>query len=416
MELGLTGIIAFILLFGSTCFADFENEFEGQMFRYAHENSPTVYLKNNAILESENFVANPHFYFESGPRGAWSFDPDPMRFSFSWGEQKQSTFWIGRDHPLNLTRPQGVGYTSALGNVWAQNTTDALNPRVSGWVGLGVVQEIIPGLKINAAYSPVFLPSFGPSLGVSDIGTLTPSRYARLPPSSVNTGNNTLPILYQIQIGKLSDIVLQNQAFVALTHDDENINTDVYFFSAPNPNAVTPHTDTLQFSNENVNAHVLVNPQFPRQNWAGGHFQVKSVWFQPNLEFVQDVQNQNHHMASITGYFSNPGTLISKYSPKASFGLLTHFGGALDSADLSDTLVFVRIPIRILESLTWSHLIEATLLTGRQSFYWMNELQYAIQKGFYVLAGLRLMYGQDESYFGDWRNNDSYSLGVRWVW
>ena len=80
--------------------------------------------------------------------------------------------WFGRVNPLSegyeiteLNRPRPTG---AIGSSWAQNQTDALAPRVSGWVGFGVHAKSENEFFTTLAYSPIFLPSFTPKLDLSE--------------------------------------------------------------------------------------------------------------------------------------------------------------------------------------------------------------------------------------------------------
>jgi hypothetical protein len=46
----------------------------------------------------------------------------------------------------------------------------------------------------------------------------------------------------------------------------------------------------------------------------------------------------------------------------------------------------------------------------------MNEFEYSIKSDFSVLAALRVLAGEDASYFGAWRNQSSVSIGVKKIW
>ncbi|MBS1958321.1 MAG: hypothetical protein JST80_02510 [Bdellovibrionales bacterium] len=399
--------------------ANLSEELQVQIFRYATDNSPTFYLSSKTYFLTDNFLTRIDGYFESGSKGAWSIDPDPLRYTFKVDETGKSFVWIGRDHPLNFTRSVPVEPTSALGTVWAQNQLEALNPRVSGWIGAGLMQELDPkSWKLIVAYSPIFIPTFGPSLGFTERGGLNPARFARLPPQTVTTGGVTIPIRYRLEIGQLKDLLLQHQAMIAINHDDEDVNMDAYLYTAPHPDPVPTTNSALGVSATDVNAKVDINVQFPREYWGGMRTQFKKVKFSPAFEVLQRMDDLSEHYVSFTGYFNSlqlDPHLSTRTTNRASFGLLTHFQKTFDTPKFSDGMVFLRLPVALSEVVELRTLVQATLLSLRQSFYWINEIEWSIAQNMSLLGAMRLLAGEDNSYFGDWRDQDSYSAGLRWI-
>jgi len=412
------GITAVLGIYTSDCFAAIEGELQTQLFKYAPDHSPTFYLSDKTIFSTGDFLGQANIYLETGPQGSWSFDPDPIRFSFYLDDHKQSLIFLGRDHPLNFTRGFAVEPYTALGSIWAQNQLEALNPRVSGWIGAGIVQALSPSLKLTAMYSPLFLPTFGPSLGFTDRGELNPARFTRLPPENATTGGVTVPIRYQIQINQLADLLLQHQAFLGLNFNNPDVNFDVYAYTAPDPNVVPLTNAKLAVNADTVNAKVTIDPQFPREYWSGMRLFFKKLPFTPALEFVQSLIDYPTHIVSLTGYFdtSEFNPFVAKHQARSAFGVLSHFQRQFADPNLSDCLLFVKIPIAITDSLTYENLLETTMLSMRQSFYWLNQLEYEFHQGFSALVAIRILTGQDHSYFGDWRDQDSFSSGVKWGW
>lgn len=399
--------------------ASLSEELQVQIFRYATDNSPTFYLSSKTFFLTDNFLTKIDGYFESGAKGAWSIDPDPLRYSFKLDDEGSGFIWVGRDHPLNFTRSVPVEATSALGTVWGQNQLEALNPRVSGWIGGGLVQELDPNSwKLILAYSPIFIPTFGPSLGFTERGGLNPARFARLPPQTVTTGGVTIPIRYRLEIGQLKDLLLQHQAMMAISHDDKEVNMDAYVYTAPHPDPIPLTSSTLGVSATDVNAKVNINVQFPREYWSGMRTQFKKVVFSPALEFLQRLDELSEHYVSFTGYFNSlklDPHLATRTTNRASFGMLTHFQKTFETPKFSDFMVFMRVPVALSELIEFRTLVQTTLLSMRQSFYWVNEIEWSIARNMSLLGALRLLAGEDNSYFGDWRDQDSYSAGLRWV-
>ncbi len=418
LGIGLYGILAaLIIMCPQESRGAFQDELQVQAFKYAETSPPVLDVSNHSIFESHHLITKVEFYYESGSQGTWTLDPDPLRFTFSIDDSPSNLIWIGREHPLNLTRTTPVEPFTALGSIWAQNQLEALAPRVSGWVGAGFVQNIGSDVKIIGAYSPLFLPTFGPSLGFSDRGDLNPSRYARLPPADAVSDGVRIPIRYKLQLGQLSDLLLQHQAFAGIAHDDPSFAFDVYAYTAPKPDPV-PLTDAkLAVSPDDLNAKVYIDPQFPREYWSGLRFQLKALPVQPAFEFVQNLHEPNTHLVSATGYFDSPQ--INPYAVKrltrGAFGALSHFGNDFSSPSLHDFLVFAKVPLTLTDWLEFRVLFEDTLMAFRRSFYLFSELEYVIKSGLSVTLTVRMLAGDDNSYFGDWRANDSSSIGVKWA-
>lgn len=384
--------------------AAFEEDLQVQMFRYATEASPTAYLSSKSVITTDNFGMRVDGYYESGSRGAWFIDPDPIRYTVKLGAEGESLAFLGRNHPLDFTRGRPVDATSALGTVWTQNQLEALHPRVSGWIGGGIVHDVGHGLRVTAAYSPIFLPTFGPSLGLSERGELNPSRFARTPPATASVGGIITPIRYKIDAGQISELVLRHQAMLAVSRADGDLELDVYAYTAPRPNPVAAPNAVLGVTATDVNAKVDVAVQFPREHWAGTRARLKRLPFEPAIELVQKLDDLGERYVSITGYWE-----------RASFGLLTHWGKQFDAPTFSDFLLFVSVPVRLSDQVEWRSMAQTTWLPLRQSLYWINEVEWAFARNVSALGAVRLLAGEDDSYFGDWRNQDSWSAGLRWT-
>jgi len=397
-----------VLSTASSAVASIHEDLQTQIYQYASEKNPVLNLSSKTTIKNDHFVTKVITYLESGKRGTWSVDADPLRYDFRYDEEANNFFWLGREHPLNLTRIDPVQVTDAVGNIWAQNQLNALNPRVIGWFSTGIHQHLTSDLVVLAAYSPLFLPTFGPSLGFSDTGgELNPVRYARLPPASVNTGGVLLPIRYQLQLGQIKDLVLQNQFFSGLTYNNGDLYLEATYFSAPRPNAVPLTQSSLQITPSLVYANVQIDPQFPREHWTTYRAQLLNVAFEPAVEYVQGLHNQNQR------YLSVSGNLRTAPSQKANFGILTSFNKNPEDPEFSDLLAFVFLPLQFTDSLSLNSMIRSTLLRTRQSIFTMFELQYALSKSLSLLSSIRVLAGENYSYFGDWRAEDSFTFGMR---
>ena len=399
-----------ISLVASNSFALFKNELQTQFYQYANESQPSFYLNGLSQIQSQNFETKIHTYYESGTKGSWSIDPDPLRLDFKFNTEKKSFLWIGREHPLNLTRSKKIEATDAIGAVWTQNQLNALNPRVSGWLGIGLHQNLAENITLLFAYSPLFIPTLGPSLGFSENGDLHPKRYSRLPPASVDTGGTLLPIRYQLEVGQIKELLLQNQFFTGITHEGKDLSVDATFFSAPRPNAVPLTSAKLAVAQNAVTAKVEIEPQFPREEWVTLRLQIKNALFKPTIEWVQGVHDWSAQFASLSGSYA-----FGSFS-SIQFGLLSHMGDESEDPRFSDLLAFIKMPWSITDQLEFKNLIQSTLLNARQSIYWLSEIEYSFMKNFSAIGSVRMLAGQNYSYFGDWRAEDSAGIGMRWTW
>ena len=412
---GRTQIISILLamtalLPASRAAAAWEDELTSHQIQYASEDSPTIQITNKTLFESPHLQIRSKIFFESGPRGNWTLDPDPVRFHFLRGKTGEDEIWIGRDHPLRTLHGPDTEPFSAIGAIWAQNQVDALNPRVSGWVGAGMNHSLDGHWGVRLAYSPIFIPDLSPRLGFSDWGNLNPARFARVPPSTVETGGVSLPIRYQLRLNQLSEVVFRHQAFSGIDFDSKAFHLDLYYYTAPKPDPV-PLTDSkIAVDGSNVNAHVAIMPQFPREHWTGLRAQMKDWILSPTLEFAQNLEDSTLHFVSISGSIGNP------HSTPPSLGFLARPFKSSDPPSLSDLLFFFRLPLILTRHLAARLLIESTLFPARRSLYWVQDLEYALQGGFSGLLSMKVLAGEDGSYFGEWRNESSLSLGLRKTW
>ncbi len=370
------------------------------------------------IFESPRVSGKLEFYFESGPRGEWVLEPDPMRFYFSNPKKQTERFWIGRAHPLAPSIDDPIEPTSAIGSIWSQNQIDALNPRVTGWVGAGRAISLGSGWQILMTYSPLFIPTIGPTFGFTERGDLRPARFARLPPAEVETSGVRVPIRYQLKLDQMKELVFNHQGFFGVGIRTEGLTADVFASTAPKPVPV-PRTDAvLGIEQETVKARVAIHPQFPREYWAGFRARLNRFFFEPSFEFVQNLREQSNRSASLTLSLPHPlpRHLRSRFTVRPNLGILSQFQKRIAEPEFSDLLVFLRIPFAITEKLVLKTLIQSTLWHERRSIHWLQELEYSPTPAFSMNLGVRVLAGGERSYFGEWRNHSSVMAGVRLSW
>jgi hypothetical protein len=403
-------LVALLLIRTPQAGAAWEGELASHQMRYASEDFATIQITNKTLFESAGFQARTRLFFESGPRGTWTLDPDPLRFHFLRGKSGEDEIWIGRDHPLRSLHGPDIEPTSAIGAIWTQNQIDALNPRVSGWVGAGMNHSLDGHWGVRLAYSPIFIPNLGPRLGFSDWGNLNPARFARVPPSTVETAGVSLPIRYQLRLNQLSEIIFRHQAFSGIDFDSKPLHLDLYYYTAPKPEPIPVLDSKIAVEGSAVNAHVAIMPQFPQEHWTGLRLRMKEWFLSPTLEFAQNIEDTTLHFVSVAGSFGR------SVSHPPSIGFLARPFKADAPPSLSDLLFFFRLPLILTRHLATRLLVESTLFPQRRSLYWVQDLEYAVKGGFSGLITMKVLAGENGSYFGEWRNESSLSIGLRKTW
>jgi hypothetical protein len=258
--------LAVLALSSSACADDLS------FFRGALDLAAQSFATSEQVLRSRlgfswstaRFSSEFRAFHEAGPAGDWSFD-----FPQLYGRAVDPIeLWLGRRLPWISSRDgvaQLPAWASARSQAWVQNQSDVFEPRAVGWVGAGVVQPLIFDTALSVAYSPVFLPHFGPSVRLSPDLAAEASRYGRLPPQQVRIGEAVFPIRYRIDTGDLREILLQQQVYAELKRGEFSL----VGWSAPSPEpAVDPRAELL-LRDEASRVLVTARPRFVRQEFAG---------------------------------------------------------------------------------------------------------------------------------------------------
>lgn len=356
-------------------------------------------------------------FYEAGPGGDYSFDIDKTVIRVPVGEA--SDLWFGRSFPL-ADDSAGKYPTpfDAIGANWVQNQSDALSPRVSGWIGLGGrYVDTKTGFSLSAAFSPLFLPSFGPGLQLSSTGPAEGSRFAHLPPQYVNIHDQLYPLRYEVDTGSLWRIVDQPQAFLASGFQNEKMKLQWLNWTAPNPNPNVSTAALLQINaqaqqpSEAVNVLIDASPDFERQYFTALTCELKELPWHPLLSATYEFSS---HQVTAAAQ-SQPATFLT-------FGALHHFvpesiyGSATASPAFADRLFWVEFRTEIV---AWK-LIPSFRIERNFGVYEGQLLQpkvvyhAATDVDLYTLA--QIMSGADQSYFGTWRSLGSVAAGAAIKW
>lgn len=351
-------------------------------------------------------------FIETGGQGDRSFDVDRVVIPLG-------PVWLGRTHPLLNPERRDLDPYSAIGNAWAQNQSDALQPRVVGWIGGGANVAIRPTTTLRLAVSPVFLPSFGTRLNLSATDAATGSYFSRLPPDTVTVNGVALPLRYRLRTGNLRDIVLQPQALLAWSEKTRIGQFTVVGWSAPSPAPAVAADAVLQIQADQIQALATVVPTFARQNFLGfaydGATRDRRLGYSAQIiyELTRQVPSASASLA---------------YAPARAWrlrlGLLHRFAATGDAATTPVAVVEARRDDRLMTaevSYGWRSWLVSLFAqrnwAGAESGQWTS---FSVRKGVarHVSASLQtsVLSGANGSFFGNWRALDQISLGVTLLW
>lgn len=403
--------------------------------QFANEDQPGSRLDLNLSLVSSPDEGAPadekasslparelHFYsfFESGTGGDRSIDLDRTVLRVSMFDQ--SHLWIGRTHPLlEATHGDTPTYLDAIGTNWAQNQSDALSPRVTGWVGVGGhLEDSKRSFSITTAFSPIFLPSFGPRLQLSEDSAAQGSRFSRLPPQYVEQGNALLPLRYKLDVGSIKSIIFQPQAFISAGYSNSDMRADVMDWTAPNPSpevdtdfALVTHTSGL-VSDDSADVMVDAHPKFHRQHFTGVRYSAFGIFGKPLLAGTYE-WFRKEVTASIQFTLIDFVTLgyLNRWTPNAS----NASSATTLSPSFANQLVWTEISTRFYHDLVTPSLhIEEHLASNNRGRMFRPKITYSVTSNLSIFALAEVIRGQDRSYFGEWRSLGSAAMGVNWLW
>lgn len=402
-----------------------------RMLQYANEVQPVSRFDFQGAIRSQTQIlpqkiplreAELHTFYEPGAGGEYSFDVDPAVLRFApFGSRAH--FWIGRTHPLQEgISAERLAYTSATGSRWAQNRTDPMNPRVSGWPSLGArIQLGSPLAAITFAFSPIFLPSFDPSLDLSDARDPQGTRFSRLPPREVSiNGSDPLPLRYRLDVPPLTEILFQSQAFAGVSIHPTGLLAQFFVMSTLQPDPETAITNRLRIQNsETASVLITVRPSFPRRNEVGTRIEFSSIPLRPEIQALFNPSRRQW-----TGSFSLlPVSFLS-------LGILQEWTPASPAENTSTSALVSPVYSRLL---TWAEMTFAKTLWA--SLHWKPALRierhwaqneqdlwirptliYQAHERLAVHTSMNLLSGTNTSYYGQWRALDRIAMGVQYLW
>lgn len=394
--------------------------------QFAREKSVNPRLEVDVRWKPQDELSEIRFlgFVEGGEGADRNLDLDPVVYRKAIADDANSHLWIGRTHPMNESDIAPGGFavypsrTTALGANWGQNSASALDSRVSGWLSAGVHHRFSDsGFHVTGAFSPIFLPNFGPSTSMEANKAATGSRFARLPPSYVRMNDALLPLRYQVQIDELKDILLQNQAFVSGGQNVGSFEYTLMAWTAPSP---TPTVDTsaklrTQLKDE-VNVLVTAKPKFPRENFIGTRLSFFQLFAKPELEAnVETTSGRitlSANMALDLGkHILSLGALHTVNRPK-----VDPAEGQPESPNYADALVWAELQSYFSNRFAGNLRYEQHLTPGKMGNWLRPEIEYLPGTRVRFYANVSILTGADYSYFGTWRALDSVGVGARIIW
>lgn len=391
--------------------------------RFALESNATSRVQGTLAVESEeHLLSNPRLssrqfhlkmFHESGSYGDWDVNPDDTLFRFSLSN---GHIWTGLGHPLREAQSQDsdpVPVSSAIGANWVQNQTDALTPKTLGWVGAGAHVQLGGGFYSTLAVSPIFLPTFGPRLSLSESEAPSGSRFTRLPPLYFDLDGKILPMRYRLKTGDISKIILQPQAFVGIGRKDSTSDFGLMAWSAPSPDPDTNPSGKLRVTDD-INVIVTAVPKFPRQTFLAARWAGEGLKLSPELQGTYEIRSRELTLSAAL-----------RPSENFAFGWLNTFTGkgpqsaaapeTTTTANYAENLAWLEARTMIAGRLEPSLRIERHL--AKASGQWLApRVSYQWNSGLALFLNGSILTGQERSYFGNWRSLDSVSMGAHYRW
>lgn len=388
--------------------------------QYSMDPSPTQRIDLGAGIRSEDTLGDApltpmmeaRFYgfYEAGTYGDHSADIDSTALRVPVTDNAH--LWFGRVQPLSEGYNQvQLTSTDAIGANWVQNQSDALNPRVSGWIGTGMHVRLDSGITFTTAYSPIFLPSFGPRIDYSTDQDSSGSRFARLPPQCAWINGQCYPLRYDIDVGDIRNILLQNQGFASFGYESKLIDAHAMFWSAPSPSPSVATQAELHFqTDQDLNVMVTAKPDFERQDFAGFELSIPALLVVPTLAAAYETQ---------TGAIAVSGRL--DFLSRFSLGYLTTINNPASNSPIftpiyANRLLWCEIAQPITNWIRPSLRIEEHLVPGATD-HWINlKVDVLVDKKTTLFASANILSGGDDSYYGTWRALGSVAFGGRYQW
>ena len=368
------------------------------------QSQDTVYgrARSEFLLFSEfELTKNSPKYYDLGT-SLYRFKTNRLSLSF------------GRFHPLEeFNSNYSSDALDALGANWVLNEQNPLNVRTSGWLGLGSLIKITKNLNMAFQYSPIFIPTLGPSISYSkeDIPKSN-SPFARTPPTKVKFSDETyLPIRVTLDDIDVADTVLQNQYFLSLNYNYSPKTTiSLFGWSAPEPIPEVHTNELLKVSSDDLYVLVNASPEFPRENNLGlnlssKYYDAQTIYKSKTEEFSFSTSLKLPHYISL-GFLH---TFRKKEKSKKDDEELIY-------PRKDDKLIWLKSELTFLTSLKLKTKILKNLDKVNNGLNLNFGISYSLNSIVHFHSNIQVFTGNDDSYYGTWRGLDFITTGISMIW
>jgi hypothetical protein len=278
-------------------------------------------------------------------------------------------------------------------------------PDLSGWLGVHYWSD--PSRKSAVQWglsaSPLFVPSMGSEVALSEDEDASAARFGRRPPGAVLVNGVLLPLRYRIDDSRLiEDVLFQPQLMAQLAwRGGAGWEGWASVSRAPVPGAQADVSGFVNVSGSGVAAVAVVKPEFPQRVSASVFHRIPVFRGFRAFNAIQFIQG------GILGYelgLSGHGLSLSFLDER---GASSEF-----DARYARMLMQAEADLRLSDS--WS------LLSGikqhlQESGTWLrSRLEWKASAPLSLDVGAELFGGGDQSYFGEWRTNDRVFFGLNW--
>jgi hypothetical protein len=338
---------------------------------------------------------------------------------------------IGRIHPWDLSdHPfahspwslaasfQAQNRGILLGDAFSESVLAFPEPTLLGWIGAHYFSESSrSGLSWGVSVSPLFVPSMGSAVSLSDDTAPSSGRFGRMPPGLVDVNGTLLPLSYRVDKSRiLKDVILQPQVMLQAgwrwPFGQGSWRSFVSVSRQPVPGPEADASGFLKVSSNSVSAVAEVEPKFPErflasftQSWRPGLLDPKAELYASALArddrswgYELGVRSRNWKLS----YSDQPGR------PATSTG-----GASVPEDVFCDHLLQGEIRMNL--GAISPYVGAMSHLTESGDAWIRSGMVIAWAPRAFLDVGFELFGGDDLAYFGQWRSNDRIRMAVGWA-
>jgi len=330
---------------------------------------------------------------------------------------------VGRIHPWDVSEnPLGRDPFSASATQHAQNRGVLLgygwdrgkptpSPILMGWLGVHLWSD--PSGNAPWAFgfsaSPLFVPTLGSEVSISENGPQQVGRFGRRPPGRALINGAEVPIRYSIANYRLLEDVLLHPQFLfqsrLQTSEDSSLRWKGWLTlsRAPSPDPVIQSQGFLKVTDENLSVLALVEPSFPQQ-WMADFSQVLILGRELDApKIVGSIYAKENGSKGLELGLQKYLTKFSVMNNQWS-GSSEDYGAWLIRLDSEFHLPFLNLK---LYGGWYQHWLKKDS--------WMRAaISVPLSQSAQLNLGTDIFSGDPSTYFGEWRTNDRLFAVLQW--